>query len=86
MTVYGICGHHYSSVLQQKILRTTPLPLPLSDVVKCCEYHGRNNQHHALICTTPLFIYWLLHVLAVVCLHQEASWIHLSYLKYRSNR
>jgi hypothetical protein len=31
-------------------------------------------------------IYWLLHVSAVVCNHQGASWIRLSYLKYRSNR
>jgi hypothetical protein len=30
-------------------------------------------------------IYWLLHVSAVVCYHQGASWIRLSYLKYRSN-
>jgi hypothetical protein len=38
--------------------------------------------------TVPLLysIYWLLHVLAVVCYHQGASWICLSYLKYRSNR
>jgi hypothetical protein len=28
-------------------------------------------------------IYWLLHVSAVVCHHQGASWIRLSYLKYR---
>jgi hypothetical protein len=31
-------------------------------------------------------IYWLLHVSAVVCHHQGASWIRLSYLKYKSNR
>jgi hypothetical protein len=27
-------------------------------------------------------IYWLLHVSAVVCHHQGASWVCLSYLKY----
>jgi hypothetical protein len=31
-------------------------------------------------------IYWLLHVSAVGCHHQGASWISLSYLKYKSNR
>jgi hypothetical protein len=29
-------------------------------------------------------IYWLLHVSAAVCHHQGASWVRLSYLKYRS--
>jgi hypothetical protein len=51
-------------------------------IIKC----SRNNQHYALICTTPLFIYWLLHVSAVVCHHQGASWICPSYLKYGLNR
>jgi hypothetical protein len=31
-------------------------------------------------------IFWLLHVSAVACHHQGASWIRLGYLKYRSNR
>src|SRR5215510_11959591 len=36
---------------------------------------------------TKLFcsIYWLLHVSAVACHHQGASYIFLSYLKYKSN-
>jgi hypothetical protein len=32
------------------------------------------------------YIYLLLHVSAVVCHHQEACWVRLSYLKYRSIR
>jgi hypothetical protein len=31
-------------------------------------------------------MYWLLHVSTVVCHHQRASWVRLSYLKYSSNR
>jgi hypothetical protein len=31
-------------------------------------------------------LYWLLHISAVACHHQGASWIRLSYLKYWSNR
>jgi hypothetical protein len=47
---------------------------------------SRNSQH--MHCIVPLLysIYRLLHVSAVVCHHQGASWIHLSYLKCRSNR
>jgi hypothetical protein len=39
-----------------------------------------------MICTTLYSISWLLHVSAVACHHQGASWIRLSYLKYRSKR
>jgi hypothetical protein len=44
---------------------------------------SRNNQHYTL--TVPLLysIHRLLHVSAVVCHHQGASWIRLSYLKCR---
>jgi hypothetical protein len=40
------------------------------------------EKQPTLLCS----IYWLLHVSAVVCHHQGASWICLSYLKYRSKR
>jgi hypothetical protein len=51
-------------------------------IIRC----SRNNQHYAPIVPFLYSIYWLLHVSAVVCHHQGASWIHLSYLKYRLNR
>jgi hypothetical protein len=44
---------------------------------------SRNNQHTRIIVTLLYSIYRLLHVSAVVCHHQGASWIHLSYLKCR---
>jgi hypothetical protein len=31
-------------------------------------------------------VYWLVHISAVVCHYQGASWIRLSYFKYGSNR
>jgi hypothetical protein len=43
-----------------------------------------NNQHMHWIIPLLYSIYRLLHVSAVVCHHQGASWIRLSYLKCRS--
>jgi hypothetical protein len=51
-------------------------------IIRC----SRNNQHYALICTTPLF-----YILAPICFNSSlpssgSSWIYLIYLKYRSSR
>jgi hypothetical protein len=54
--------------------------------VPCIIRCSRNNQHYALIVPLLYSIYWLLHVSAVACHHQGASWIHLSYSKYKLNR
>jgi hypothetical protein len=37
------------------------------------------TQQRALVVPLVYSTYWLLHVSAVVCRHQGASWIHLSY-------
>jgi hypothetical protein len=53
--------------------------------IPCIIRRIRNDQQYALICNTLYSMYWLLHVSAVACHHQGASWILLSYLKYKSN-
>jgi hypothetical protein len=44
-----------------------------------------NDQQYALIVPLLYSTYWLLHVSEVACHHQKASYILLSYLKYKSN-
>jgi hypothetical protein len=46
---------------------------------------SENNQHMHWIVPLLYSIHRLLHVSAVVCHHQGASWIRLSYSKCRSN-
>jgi hypothetical protein len=50
-------------------------------IIRC----SKHNQHCALNCTNLYSIYWLLHVSAVACHYQGASYILLSYMKYISN-
>jgi hypothetical protein len=43
------------------------------------------GQQCALIVPFLYSMYWLLHVSAAACHHQGAYYIHLTYLKFKSN-
>jgi hypothetical protein len=53
--------------------------------IPCIVRRIRRDQHYALIVPLLYSTYWLLHVSAVVCHHQGASYVLLSYLKCKSN-
>jgi hypothetical protein len=68
---------------QHKLILNTPHNCLM--FVPCIIRHSKNNQHMHWIVPLLYSMYRLPYVSAVVCHHQEASWIHPSYLKCRSN-
>jgi hypothetical protein len=53
--------------------------------IPCISRRSKNVQHMHWIVPLLYSIYRLLHVSAVDCHHQGASWIRLSYLKFQGN-
>jgi hypothetical protein len=81
-------SHFTTKTTDSKIRVTNPSFKDKIDIEKSVEHNKRLAETtNTIHWSVPLIysIYRLLHVSAVVCHHQGASWIHLSYLKCRSN-
>jgi hypothetical protein len=81
----SLCYSWWCSVEWSHNLSLTHASVKPPGCFKFLRNNSRNNQHYAMIVPLRYSIYWLPHVSAVACHHQETSQILLSYLKYKSN-